>query len=73
MPQAAFIGVEIERPENPWPKRVYIEDGTDIAQELYVSLLVDRATSRVSFVASTEGGMDIEEVAEKTPEKIVII
>jgi succinyl-CoA synthetase beta subunit len=52
-------------------KRVYIEDGTDIAQELYVSLLVDRVTSRVAFVVSTEGGMDIEEVAHNTPEKIV--
>ncbi|MDO5646720.1 ADP-forming succinate--CoA ligase subunit beta [Paracoccus sp. (in: a-proteobacteria)] len=51
--------------------RIYIEDGSDIERELYLALLVDRATSRVSFVASTEGGMDIEEVAEHTPEKIV--
>ncbi|MCF3974092.1 ADP-forming succinate--CoA ligase subunit beta [Paracoccus salsus] len=51
--------------------RIYIEDGSDIARELYLALLVDRQTSRVSFVASTEGGMDIEEVAAKTPEKIV--
>ncbi|MBW7056392.1 ADP-forming succinate--CoA ligase subunit beta [Paracoccus bogoriensis] len=51
--------------------RVYIEDGSDIARELYLALLVDRQTSRVSFVASTEGGMDIEEVAAHTPEKIV--
>ncbi|KIX19357.1 MAG: ADP-forming succinate--CoA ligase subunit beta [Paracoccus sp.] len=51
--------------------RIYIEDGSDIARELYLALLVDRQTSRVSFVASTEGGMDIEEVAEHTPEKIV--
>ena len=51
--------------------RVYIEDGSDIARELYLALLVDRATSRVSFVASTEGGMDIEEVAASTPERIV--
>ena len=51
--------------------RLYIEDGSDIARELYLALLVDRQTSRVSFVASTEGGMDIEEVAEHTPEKIV--
>ncbi|TRW98361.1 ADP-forming succinate--CoA ligase subunit beta [Paracoccus sp. M683] len=51
--------------------RIYIEDGSDIARELYLALLVDRGTSRVSFVASTEGGMDIEEVAAKTPEKIV--
>ncbi|MDS9467194.1 ADP-forming succinate--CoA ligase subunit beta [Paracoccus sp. MBLB3053] len=51
--------------------RIYIEDGSDIERELYLALLVDRATSRVSFVASTEGGMDIEEVAASTPEKIV--
>jgi succinyl-CoA synthetase beta subunit len=51
--------------------RVYIEDGCDIARELYLSALVDRETSRVAFIASTEGGMDIEEVAAKTPEKIL--
>ncbi|QFT91499.1 Succinyl-CoA ligase [ADP-forming] subunit beta [Roseovarius sp. THAF9] len=51
--------------------RIYIEEGAAIAKEFYLALLVDRVTSRVSFVASTEGGMDIEEVAEKTPEKIL--
>jgi len=51
--------------------RIYIEDGSDIERELYLALLVDRATSRVSFVVSTEGGMDIEEVAAHTPEKIL--
>jgi succinyl-CoA synthetase beta subunit len=51
--------------------RVYIEDGAGIEKELYLALLVDRVSSRVSFVASTEGGMDIEEVAANTPEKIV--
>ena len=51
--------------------RIYLEDGSDIARELYLALLVDRSSSRVSFVASTEGGMDIEEVAAHTPEKIV--
>jgi succinyl-CoA synthetase beta subunit len=51
--------------------RIYIEDGSDIARELYLALLVDRGSSRVSFVVSTEGGMDIEEVAAKTPEKII--
>jgi succinyl-CoA synthetase beta subunit len=51
--------------------RLYIEEGAAIARELYVSLLVDRETSRVAVVASTEGGMDIEEVAAHTPEKIV--
>lgn len=50
--------------------RLYIEDGTEIAAELYLSVLVDRETSQVAFVASTEGGMDIEAVAEATPEKI---
>ncbi|MEX5728239.1 succinyl-CoA synthetase beta subunit [Rhodovulum iodosum] len=51
--------------------RVYIEDGSDIARELYLALLVDRQTSRVAFVCSTEGGMDIEDVAAKTPERIL--
>ena len=51
--------------------RVYIEQGSSIARELYLAVLVDRATSRVAFVCSTEGGMDIEEVAAKTPEKIL--
>ena len=51
--------------------RIYIEAGSDIARELYLALLVDRQTSRISFVASTEGGMDIEEVAASTPEKII--
>ena len=51
--------------------RVYVEAGSDIKRELYLSLVVDRQTSRVSFIASTEGGMDIEEVAASTPEKIL--
>ena len=51
--------------------RIYIEEGCDIARELYLSLLIDRATSRVTVMASTEGGMEIEEVAEATPEKIL--
>ena len=51
--------------------RIYIEDGSDISRELYLALLVDRVTSRISFVVSTEGGMDIEEVAASTPEKIL--
>jgi succinyl-CoA synthetase beta subunit len=54
-------------------KRLFIEDGTQIARELYLSALVDRATSRISFIASTEGGMDIEKVAHDTPEKIVTL
>ncbi len=52
-------------------QRLYIEDGSAIARELYLSALVDRNTSRVSFIVSTEGGMDIEKVAHDTPEKIV--
>ncbi|MBN9061740.1 MAG: succinate--CoA ligase subunit beta [Rhizobiales bacterium 65-9] len=51
--------------------RLYIEDGSDIAKEFYLSLLVDRETSRIAFVVSTEGGMDIEKVAHDTPEKIL--
>jgi len=51
--------------------RIYIEDGSDIARELYLAILIDRQTSRISFVASTEGGMSIEDVAHNTPEKIV--
>ncbi len=51
--------------------RIYIEDGADIDRELYLALLVDRASSRIAFVVSTEGGMDIEEVAASTPEKIL--
>jgi succinyl-CoA synthetase beta subunit len=51
--------------------RLYIEDGADIERELYLSILVDRAVGQVSFVVSTEGGMDIEAVAHDTPEKII--
>ena len=58
-------------PEGRVVNRLYIEDGSDIADEFYLSLLVDRELSRVAFVVSTEGGMDIEAVAADTPEKIV--
>jgi succinyl-CoA synthetase beta subunit len=51
--------------------RLYVEDGSDIEKEFYLSILVDRSSSRISFVVSTEGGMDIEKVAHDTPEKIV--
>jgi succinyl-CoA synthetase beta subunit len=51
--------------------RLYIEDGSDIEKEFYLSMLVDRETARIAFVVSTEGGMNIEEVAHETPEKIV--
>ena len=53
--------------------RLYIEDGADIERELYLSILVDRTVGRPAFVVSTEGGMDIEAVAEETPEKIVTV
>ncbi len=51
--------------------RIFIEDGADISKELYLALLVDRQSSRISFVCSTEGGMDIEEVAANSPELIL--
>ncbi|MBI1253767.1 MAG: ADP-forming succinate--CoA ligase subunit beta [Hyphomonas sp.] len=53
--------------------RLYVEDGADIDKELYLSILVDRSTSNVAFVVSTEGGMDIEAVAHDTPEKILTV
>lgn len=53
--------------------RLYIEDGADIARELYLSLLVDRTVGQIAFVVSTEGGMDIEAVAAETPDKIVTV
>jgi succinyl-CoA synthetase beta subunit len=58
-------------PQGKAVKRVYIEEGCDIKRELYLGMLVDRGNGRVTVMASTEGGMDIEEVAAKTPEKIV--
>ena len=60
-------------PEGKEVGRVYIEEGSEIERELYLSILVDRATSKVSFIASTEGGMDIEKVAAETPEKILTV
>jgi len=58
-------------PEGKLVKRLYIEEGCDIKRELYLSFLVDRATSRITVMASTEGGMEIEEVAASHPEKIL--
>jgi succinyl-CoA synthetase beta subunit len=58
-------------PEGRHVKRVYVEEGTGIKQEMYLSALVDRATSRVTFIASLEGGVEIEDVAEHHPEKII--
>jgi succinyl-CoA synthetase beta subunit len=58
-------------PEGQKVNRLYIEDGADIQKEYYVSAVTDRATQKVAFIASSEGGMDIEEVAHATPEKII--
>ncbi|WP_011582708.1 ADP-forming succinate--CoA ligase subunit beta [Chelativorans multitrophicus] len=60
-------------PEGKQVNRLYIEDGADIARELYLSILIDRTVGRPAFVVSTEGGMDIEAVAEETPEKILTL
>ena len=54
-------------------RRLYIEDGADIKQEYYVSVVTDRATQKIAFIASSEGGMDIEQVAHDTPEKIITL
>ena len=58
-------------PEGQLVRRLYIEEGADIKKEYYVSLVTDRATQKVAFIVSSEGGMDIEEVAHSTPEKII--
>ncbi len=58
-------------PEGRQVRRVYVEDGCEIARELYLGVVIDRAASRVTFMASTEGGVEIEEVAARTPEKII--
>ncbi|MEM7243596.1 MAG: ADP-forming succinate--CoA ligase subunit beta [Pseudomonadota bacterium] len=60
-------------PDGKQVNRIYIEDGSDIARELYLAALVDRTTSQIAFVASTEGGMNIEDVAAETPEKILTL
>jgi succinyl-CoA synthetase beta subunit len=58
-------------PEGKKVKRLYIEEASDISKEFYLSCLVDRASSMIAFISSTEGGMDIEKVAADTPEKII--
>ena len=58
-------------PEGREVRRLYVEDGCNIADELYLSMLVDRGTSRITIIASSEGGMDVEEVAASQPEKIL--
>ena len=60
-------------PEGKLVNRLYIEEGCDIKKEFYLSMLVDRSSSSISIIASTEGGMEIEEVAEKEPEKIITV
>ena len=58
-------------PEGKEVKRLYIEEASDISKEFYLSCLVDRASSKIAFISSTEGGMDIEKVASENPEKII--
>ena len=58
-------------PEGREIKRLYIEEASDIDRELYLSCLVDRESSKIAFISSTEGGMDIEKVAAQTPDKII--
>src|SRR5215468_6074103 len=71
----AILGMQLKThqtgPEGQKVRRLYIEDGADIKNELYVSIVTDRATQKLAFIASSEGGMDILEVAPATPEKIV--
>ncbi|SVD20085.1 uncharacterized protein METZ01_LOCUS372939, partial [marine metagenome] len=57
-------------PEGKMVSSIYVEEASDIAKELYFSIVLDRAIQKVTLIASTEGGMDIEQVAEETPEKI---
>ncbi len=74
---SAMIGMTLVTPQTGpqgrLVRRIYVEEGADIARELYLGMLVDRGTSRVSIMASTEGGMYIEEVAAHTPEKITVV
>ena len=58
-------------PEGKEVKRLYIEEASDISKEFYLSCLIDRETSKIAFISSTEGGMDIEKVASETPDKII--
>ena len=74
--QAMFGKVLVTHQTGPQGKavsRVYLEEGCDIANELYLGAVIDRQTSRVTFMASSEGGMEIEQVAAETPEKIVTV
>jgi succinyl-CoA synthetase beta subunit len=60
-------------PEGKKVQRLYIEEASDISKEFYLSCLVDRESSKIAFISSTEGGMDIEKVAADTPQKIITI
>jgi len=72
---AEILGMQLKThqtgPAGQKVRRLYIEDGADIQKEYYVSLVTDRATQKIAFIASSEGGMDIEEVAHSQPEKII--
>ena len=72
---SAILGMQLKThqtgPEGQKVRRLLVEDGADIKKEYYLGILTDRATQKVVVMASSEGGMDIEEVAEKTPEKII--
>ena len=57
-------------PDGKKIKRLYIEEASDISKEFYLSCLIDRASSKIAFISSTEGGMDIEKIASENPEKI---
>ena len=74
---AQILGMQLKThqtgPEGQKVRRLYIEDGADIQKEYYLSVVTDRATQKVAFIASSEGGMDIEEVAHSTPEKIITL
>ena len=58
-------------PEGKKIKTLYIEEASEILKEFYLSCLVDRGSSKIAFISSTEGGMDIEKIAKDTPEKII--
>src|SRR5690606_11412063 len=60
-------------PEGKLVRKVYVEAGSDIAKEYYMAMVVDRETASIAIMLSTEGGMDIEEVAAKSPEKISVV
>ena len=58
-------------PEGKKVKRLYIEEASDVSKEFYLSCLVDRASSKIAFISSTEGGTEIEKIAKQNPEKII--